>query len=234
MADEWGERRRVSEASYQREPTRFEGEPTAFCEWAIARLKSTPGHRDVVELGAASGRDAQRLAEAGYRVRAVEFAPTAIDLAVERHRLLREPARSRLTVVEAEATQFLGSLAPESQDAVYARFSYHGFQEAELAQLFLAIHRVLRPGGLHLYAVRDTSDPHAKLGDSVGEDTRFGGPHEVAFRYFTPEYCDRLRGNRFDRIELVRVADLHALYVADRRGTPPPEPPAEKPLRLGF
>lgn len=225
MTDGWAGRRQESEALYEADPDHYAGEPSAFARWSLSVLSRYPLHRDIVELGAGTGRDARLFAENGLKTRGVELATTAVDRALEANRLLREPFRSRVSVVHGEATHFLHLQHEATVDVVYAHLVYATFTEPELRALWGEIHRVLRPGGLHVYCVRDTTDPNCGNGSLVGPHTYFGGPHRVAYRYFTAEDLVGLRGGRFDSVELVRPAKLHGLYVVDaRQGPPSPAP----------
>lgn len=236
MTDAWAGRRQESESLYQADPERYAGEPSAFARWTLSVLARYPLHRSLVDLGAGVGRDARLFAESGYQVRGVEFAASAVDRALEENRLLREPYRSRVSVVLGEVTHFLHLLPDTSVDVVYAHLLYATFTEPELLAAWLEVHRVLRPGGLHLYCVRDTTDPNVGKGELVGPQTYFGGPHRVAYRYFSTEALTALRAARFESIDLARPPKAHLIYAADaRRDAPPPgettvaAPPAQPP-----
>jgi SAM-dependent methyltransferase len=229
MTDAWAGRRQESESLYQANPERYAGEPSAFARWALTVLARFPQHRALVDLGTGVGRDARLFAESGYQVRGVDFAATAIDRALEENRLLREPFRSRVSVVHGEATQFLHLLSDGCVDVVYAHLLYATFTEPELRAAWGEVHRVLRPGGLHLYCVRDTSDPNAGKGELVGPHTYFGGPHRVAYRYFLADDLGALRAGQFEPIEQVRPPQTHLIYAADSRreaGSPSETSPA--------
>ncbi len=222
MTAGWEERARVSEENYQRDPARYAGDPSDFARWAIARLKPLAGMREVIELGCGPGRDSGLLVSEGFRVRAIDFAPTAVGRAIELRRLLAEPYRSRLSVLEGEATQFLEGRPPASADAVFAHLVYATLDTAELTNLFRAVHRVLRPGGCHVYAVRDTSDPNVGEGVEVAPGTFHGGPHAVPYHYFTIRELDGFSRPLFEREELFRPRGAHLFYVLDRRRSAPP------------
>jgi SAM-dependent methyltransferase len=228
LTDAWAERARAAEAAYVRDPERGSGEDNPFILWVVARLQKTAGVREVVELGCGTGSDAVRLAREGYRVHGVDFAPTAIELATARRAALGEPFRSRLAFLQGEATQFLEGRPPASADAVVANLVYMTWSPPELARLVAAVHRVLRPGGLHLFSVRTTTDPNAGKGARVAPNTYLGGPHVVPYRYFTPDDVEELSRPGFDRVERLGSRETHRLFVADGRreavatdGSPP-------------
>ena len=217
MTDVWADRARAAEAAYVRDPERGSGEDNPFVLWVVARLQRTAGVREVIELGCGSGSDAARLAREGYRVHGVDFAPTAIELATARREALGEPFRSRLAFVEGEATQFLEGRPPASADAVVANLVYMSWSPPELVRLAAAVRRALRPGGLHLYSVRTTTDPNAGKGARVAPNTYLGGPHVVPYRYFTADDVDELSRSGFDRLERLSSRETHRLFVADGR-----------------
>lgn len=221
MSGPWDIRRSVSERRYVNDRGRFAGESSDFATWAVRRLELTAGQREVIEIGAGQGRDSKFLVTRGFRVHAVEFAPAAVERLLATRQSLGEPFRSRLLVADAEANEFLRTRPPASADAVYAHLAYGTFGDQELTRLMEAIATVLRPGGHHLFSVRDTTDPLAGQGTEVAENTYLGGPHEVAFRYFTEELCDRIRGPWFERVALSHQPRLHVIYVADRRTAGP-------------
>jgi SAM-dependent methyltransferase len=221
MTDAWSERRAESEAQYVAHPDRFTGDPSAFARWTVAVLVRYPLHQEVVELGAGVGRDARWFAHTGLRVRAVEFSATAVERALEHHRLTPEPVHSRWSIVHGEAGHFLRLLPADTVDVVYSHLLFATFSVPELLSIWGEVHRVLRPGGLHFYCVRDSTDPNSGKGELVGPRTYFGGPHRVAYRYFDPESLRELRGAAFESIELVRPPKAHVIYAADaRRETP--------------
>ncbi|MCI4337530.1 MAG: class I SAM-dependent methyltransferase, partial [Thermoplasmata archaeon] len=230
MTDPWAGRRAESETQYVAHPDRYAGEPSAFSHWTVSVLVRYPLHKELIELGAGVGRDARWFAHSGFRVRAVDFSATAVERGLEAHRLSPEPVHSRWTIVHGEAGHFLRLLPPESVDVVYSHLLFASFTVPEIQSAWSEIHRVLRRGGLHFYCVRDTTDPNSGKGALVGPHTYFGGPHSVAYRYFTVEDLQALRGEAFESVELIRPPQAHVLYAADARRDPSAasiEPPVQ-------
>lgn len=226
----WDERKAISERKYLDDPNRFEGGPSDFALWAVPRLKPFAGVRELIELGCGPGRDSRHLVVEGFRVHAVDFSPTAVVRATEARSGLRQPFRSRLQVVEGEATRYLRGRPPESADVVYAHLVYATFSPEELTELWSLVHRVLRPGGRHAFAVRDRTDPFVGQGTEVEPGTWRGGPHEVPYHYFVDTDVEALRSVGFERIEQVHPRGSHLLFVLDRKVAPPrPPEPAPSP-----
>ncbi len=226
MTAAWDERQQVSDERYRADEARFTGEASDFARWAVERLRPYAGVRDVLELGCGPGRDSRYLAVEGFRVQGVDFSSVAIARAVDGRRAMPEPFRSRLAFVEGEATRFLEGRPAASADVVFAHLVYATFTQDELRRLFAQVHRVLRAGGRHLYAVRDRTDPHAKEGVEVAPGTWRGGPHPVDYHYFTLAELEALAKPLFLPAERFRSPSAHLLFALDRRAEAPQSPSA--------
>lgn len=221
--DGLAKRQAVSEAKYQGDPRRFAGLVSDFARWAAPKLPPFPGAR-LLELGCGPGRDLAFYAERGFACTGVDFAPTAIERARERFAHLPEPTRSRGRFVLGDAASLLRSQAPASWDGIVANLVYPTFEEGELKSLFGEVTRVLRPHGVHAYAVRSVQDPRAKEGELVGPDTRNGGPHDVPYRFFSATTLDAIVPDRFTKGERAERKVEHLLYAADTRNPDAPAP----------
>ena len=211
-------RRAGFERMYRSQPDRFGGPPSRFCEWALPLLAEFAPTGHLLELGCGRGRDARRLAQAGYRVRATDYARPAID------RARADPDNPPTLEFEAiDAASALRSEPTGALDVVYAHALYMMLSVREFETVVGEIHRVLRPGGLHLYAVRSVTDPMASEGEEVAPEVRrrtdgTGGPPATApYRYFRRESIDRLTAQGFERVRSEFRPDLHFWFVADRR-----------------
>jgi SAM-dependent methyltransferase len=196
---------------YRRNPDRFAGAPSHFVEWAMARFPSTGRPLRLLELGCGVGRDSRVLA-ASHEVWAVDHSSVAIARA-------RRAARG-MTHLHFEARDALDAVTRRedaSIDVVYAHALYMGFQETELDQLLGEIHRVLRPRGLHFFAVRSTTDPHYGEGTEIAPDVWYGGSHETPMHYYRRESLERFTRAGFERVEETLREELHLWFVCDRR-----------------
>jgi SAM-dependent methyltransferase len=201
-----------SELIYRGNPDRFGGPPSRFCVWALDRLQERFPRGQLLELGCGPGRDARRFAAAGYVVTAVDYSATAIDRA-------RAEIENPLTVHfrRTDALSALRDTLTESLDAVYAHAVYMMLPDDELASVFREVRRVLHPGGLHLFAVRSTTDPIAGQGEPVAPDVWRRTPGTAPYRYFRREAIDALTATGFERVATESPDGLHFWYVADRR-----------------
>ncbi|MGA7861120.1 MAG: class I SAM-dependent methyltransferase [Thermoplasmata archaeon] len=198
--------------------------PSGFIRWALPLLGSVPG-KDLVEIGSGAGRDLGFLLESGFRVRGVDFSPEAVRIARLLLAALPEEVSSRGSIEQGDAERFLLGLPAGSLSAVLGLVLYETFSEEELVRLFAAIHRALRPGGLHLWCVRDDTHPLREKVAMVPPNQ--GGPPgaHVAHTFFSEARCDMLSGAGFERLQLERRPETHYLFIVDRAPGGAPAPP---------
>jgi SAM-dependent methyltransferase len=197
---------------YEGKPDRFTGPPSRFARWAFDQLHSRYPRGQILELGCGTGRDARHFAREGYVVTAVDYSATAIERA---RRELDNPPHVRFR--RQDALTALRDTLSASLDAVYAHAVYMMLPEDELADAFREVRRVLHPGGLHLFAVRSTTDPIAGEGEEVSPDVRRRAPGTAPYRYFRPETIDALTRAGFERVATQFPEGAHFWWVADRR-----------------
>jgi len=175
------------ESAYARHPHLHGAEPSAAARWA-AETFGAAGIDDVLELGAGQGRDALFLARQGFSVHATDFSETALDQL--RHQAQRDGLDDRVTAALHDVRDPLPP-ADATVNAVFANLLLNmAFTADELRGLVGEIHRVLRPGGLFVYAVWSADDPCAanwqELGDGLSVHDGFAG------RFFDRPQLDEL------------------------------------------
>ncbi|MFR9777602.1 class I SAM-dependent methyltransferase [Micromonospora sp. MS34] len=157
----------------------WSAEANRFVVESVAGL--TPG--TALDLAAGEGRNAVWLAERGWRVTAVDFAPVAVERG-------RELAAQRGVAIEwrvADVTAYRP--VPGSYDLVL--ISYLHLPAADLAGVLDSARRALRPGGTLVVVGHD-------LANLTGGT---GGPQDPAV-LLTPEtVVDGLAGLRIQRAE---------------------------------
>jgi hypothetical protein len=65
------------------------------------------------------------------------------------------------------------------------------FPEKELYFIFSEVLRVLKPGGLNIYSVRNVNDPHFGIGKHFGEDM-WQTPLDFVIHFFSEDKVRRL------------------------------------------
>ncbi len=191
--------------------------PGRFTVWSVPFLRAG-SVRTVVDLGCGAGRDLAFLLQEGFRVTGVDASRVAVTLAEQARTALPPKVARRGSVVRADALQFLTDTPPRSVDAVHAPATYQGFSPAALDALFDQLRRVLVPGGVHVWSIRNDRHGDRHRPESVAPN-RPGGPVSE-IRFFSRRLVDRLTGDGFERLAIEEgVVPPHArsYYVADRR-----------------
>ena len=143
---------------------------------------------DLLELGAGQGRDTLLYLRAGLRVTAADYADSGLQQV--RAQAAAEGLPDRLATVLADVRERL-PLDDASFDAVYAHMLFcMSLTTPEIESLMSEVRRVLRPGGLAVYTVRNTSDAHFGAGVGHGDDRWEMGGFVVHF--FDRALIDRL------------------------------------------
>ena len=155
------------ERTYNGIPAMFGDEPSEPARYAAGLFRSE-GVGTLLELGAGQGRDTLLFAQGGCTVQALDYSPaavTAIRAEATAHDLAGRIVARRHDVREPLP------FADCSLDACYSHMLFcMALTRAELAFLAAEVRRVLRPGGLCIYTVRHTGDPHFGTGIHRGEN----------------------------------------------------------------
>ncbi|MGW6275875.1 class I SAM-dependent methyltransferase [Kribbella sp. NPDC055071] len=175
------------QTAYAQHPRLHGVEPSAAAQSAAGTFGAA-GIDDVLELGAGHGRDAFFLARQGFSVHATDFSESALDqLRLEAQ---REGLDDRVTAALHDVRDPLPP-ADATVNAVFANLLLNmAFSRSELRSLVAEIHRVLRPGGLFVYAVWSADDPCARhwqrMDDGLAVHDGFVG------RFFDRQLIDEL------------------------------------------
>lgn len=133
---------------------------------ALERLRAA-GVRELLELGPGQGRDTLFFARAGFRVTALDYTQEALDQIARKAEVAG--LAERVSTVRADVRARL-PLPDASFDACYAHLLFcMALTTPEIERLTADVRRVLRPGGLLVYTVRNTADPHFGSGIDRGE-----------------------------------------------------------------
>lgn len=143
--------------------------PSFAAEKALV-IFAQSGVRSVLELGAGQGRDSLFFARRGLELTCLDYSGEGLRRISEK--AAREDLDARVAIVAVDLRRGL-PLADSSFDACYSHMLYSmDFTTGELKRLCAEIRRVLKPGGLNIFTVRHTGDPHFGKGRSHG-DNRF-------------------------------------------------------------
>ncbi len=164
----------------------FGKEPSELAVSALGTLKDN-GAKDVLELGCGQGRDSYFLCRNGFSVTALDYSETGVCQMKERAaasgvgmNLLVHDAREPLPFPDG------------SFDAVFSHmFFTMELSEDEVARILEECRRVLRPGGLNIYSVRNDHDPHYGKFEQRGKDM-WRNPMGFVVHFFDEETIRRL------------------------------------------
>jgi SAM-dependent methyltransferase len=155
------------EKTYTKNPEMFGEEPSEPARKAVEAFTEA-GLKNLLELGGGQGRDTIYFAQKGFSVTALDYAEEGVKAIVGKAdkvglsaqvRALRHDVRNPLPFPDA------------SFDACYSHMLFcMALTTVELEFLSSEIRRVLKPGGLNIYTVRHTGDPHYETGINRGED----------------------------------------------------------------
>jgi SAM-dependent methyltransferase len=192
------------EGIFREEPDLYGAEPSVPARNAVALFTEGGGAR-ILELGGGQGRDTLYFARKGFSVDALDYAQSAIEEIRAKAQAAGLSARVNALVHDIRHSL---PFAEGSFDGCYSHMLYcMALTTEELAALTREVRRVLKPGGVHLYTVRNTADPHYGKGIHRGEDIYETGGFAVHF--FSREKVARLaEGFEIVGIEEFEEGDL--------------------------
>ena len=192
-------------------------QPGALTCWSVPILRAAQVRR-VVDLGCGPGHDLCFLLREGFEDTGVDRSSVAIDLAREALGRLPDPPPSRGRISRDGALEFLRRQAAGSVEAVHPAATYGATPDDDLRLLFDEVHRVLTPGGLHLWSARGDRHPLRARPEYVPPN-RSGAGVLVPIRFLSRAQVDQLTAKGFERIRFTEIeeASSHSFFLADRR-----------------
>lgn len=144
------------------------GQEASFSARKAAESFRKKGVTTILELGGGQGRDAIYFAQNGFRVYILDYSKTGLELIAQKAEKLG--LTHSITIKQHDVRHSL-PFEDESFDGCYSHMLYcMTLTTKELEFLSDEIRRVLKPGGLNIYTVRNTDDAHYKQGIHRGED----------------------------------------------------------------
>ncbi len=185
------------EDTFAEKPDMFGTSPSAPAK-AGAEMFKRAGALNILELGCGQGRDTIFFAQSGFQVFALDYSEAAIQTVKEKAR--QAGVSAKIIASQQDVRQPL-PFRDGSLDACYSHMLYcMALTTDELEFLSQEIRRVLKTGGLNIYTVRHTGDPHYGKGIHRGEEMYEVGGFIVHF--FSREKVDHLaRGYEIVTIE---------------------------------
>ena len=178
------------DTSFSQKPEMFGAAASEPARWAGALFKREQKTK-LLELGPGQGRDTFFFAMNGFHVTAVDYSQAGIDAITAKAQALGPDVS--LTAIRHDVRVRL-PFENDSFDACYSHMLYcMALTTSELEHLSQEVWRVLKPGGLNVFTVRHTDDPHYGKGIHRGEDMYEVGGFIVHF--FTHEKVERLARN---------------------------------------
>jgi SAM-dependent methyltransferase len=142
-------------------------EPSLPAKKALNIFKEN-NYSKIVELGAGLGRDSIYFAKNSINVTALDYSENGIKIINEK--IKKENLTSSISTLKFDIREDL-PFETNSVDACYSHMLYcMALTLKDLDKLNSEIHRILKPGGLNIYTVRNTNDGDYKKGIHRGED----------------------------------------------------------------
>ncbi len=197
------------------EPEMFGAEPSYAARQAAGGFPQE-GQKRILELGSGQGRDTLFFLRSGFEVCALDYSGPGLEA-------IRQKAEgaglgSRLKTVEHDVRQPL----PFGADGFEGCFAHMLFCMAltrrELAGLAREVWRVLEPGALCVYTVRNVEDPHYGVGVHHGEGL-YEVPGGFVVHFFDRGLVEELAaGYKVCRVEAFEEGELpRRLWLVTQR-----------------
>ena len=153
--------------TYADNPAFFGESPSEFAQTSVDLFRRE-GIRKILEIGCGHGRDTLLFAKEGFDVLALDYSEEGLGILSGR---AEEAGLSHQVATQVFDVRKPLPFPDGSFDACYSHMLLcMELSTEELKFLLGEIHRVLKPGGLALYSVRNTFDKHYGAGTRKSEE----------------------------------------------------------------
>ena len=155
------------ETNFSNKPEMFGLEPSLPAKKALNIFKEN-NYSKIVELGAGLGRDSIYFGKNSINVTALDYSENGIKVINEK--IKKGNLTSSISTLKFDIREDL-PFESNSVDACYSHMLYcMALTQKDLDKLNREIYRILKPGGINIYTVRNTDDGDYKKGIHRGED----------------------------------------------------------------
>ena len=197
MQEDLNAQQQFWDATFARRPEMFGEAPSDPARSALEAFRAER-RANILELGGGQGRDTLFFARKGLRVTMLDYAQSAVDAV--NAKAAAAGLRGLVSALQHDVREPL-PFEDAAFDGCYSHMLYcMAINDEEVARLSREIWRVLKPGGLNIFTVRHTGDPH------YGAGTHHGGQMWETGGFIV---------NFFDRTKVVRVAEGYEILGID-------------------
>ncbi len=155
------------EANFSEKPLMFGLKPSAVALTALKKFEEE-NIKEIIELGAGLGRDTVFFAKNKIKVEALDYSPTAI-------KIIKKKAKDNNFSKLVSTKHFdVRNKLPYKDNSIKGIFSHMlycmALTNSEVEKLNNEILRVLKPGGINIYTVRNIYDGDYMKGIHIGEE----------------------------------------------------------------
>ncbi len=189
--------RQFWDRNFASRPEMFGDAPSDPARWTLELLKAE-ARTKLLELGGGQGRDTFFFARNSVHVTMLDYSEIAVETVAAKAQ--SSGTESLVTAMRHDVREPL----PFPNGTFNAAFSHMLYcmpiTNAEVERLSREVLRVLKPGGLNIFTVRHTSDPHFGAGIHCGEEMYEAGGFIVNF---------------FDRTKVERISQGYEILSID-------------------
>ena len=155
------------EKNFSNKPEMFGLEPSISAKKALNFFKEKKIN-NIIELGAGLGRDSIFFAKNNIKIQALDYSSSGIEIINHK---IKKNNLSHLITAEIFDIRDTFKINNKFFDACYSHMLYcMALSTSDLIKINAEINRVLKPGGLNIYTVRNDIDGDYKNGIHRGED----------------------------------------------------------------